>query len=216
MRVSDKGLNIIKKYEGLRLTAYKCPAGVWTIGYGHTAGVSQGMRCTVAEAEAYLLADVASAEKAVQKYDTYYNFDQNEFDALVSFTYNCGSGNLKKLTSNGKRTREEISNHITAYNKAGGKTLAGLVARRAEEKALFDNKISDAPYYFPRYDGNFAALDDILYSIGATDYYDVSKSKRYQQRVPIARANGIQNYTGSYAQNLKLIKLAREGRLRKP
>lgn len=216
MRVSDKGLNIIKKYEGLRLTAYKCPAGVWTIGYGHTSGVSQGMKCTVADAEAYLLADVASAEKAVQKYDTYYNFDQNEFDALVSFTYNCGSGNLKKLTSNGNRTREEISNHITAYNKAGGKTLSGLVARRAEEKALFDNKISDVPYYFSRYDGNFAALDDILYSIGATDYYDVSKSKRYQQRAPIARANGIQNYTGSCAQNLKLIKLAREGRLRKP
>lgn len=144
-KISAAGLAIIKKYEGLKLTAYKCPAGVWTIGYGHTSGVKQGMKITESEATKFLVADVANAEKAVQKYDSIYNWNQNQFDALVSFTFNCGSGNLQTLLGKGKRTIAEISAKIPAYNKGGDEVLAGLVKRRAEEKALFDKAAEDKP-----------------------------------------------------------------------
>lgn len=140
-KISTAGLAIIKKYEGLKLTAYKCPAGVWTIGYGHTSGVKQGMKITESEATKFLVADVAAAENAVRKYDSIYNWNQNQFDALVSFTFNCGSGNLQTLLNKGKRTIAEISEKIPAYNKGGGQVLAGLVKRRAEEKALFDKEV---------------------------------------------------------------------------
>lgn len=142
LTISKNGLAIIKKYEGCKLTAYKCPAGVWTIGYGHTAGVEKGMVITQAKADAYLKADCAKFEKAVNKYYSKYKFNQNQFDALVSFTYNCGAGNLNKLLNNGERSISEISTKITAYNKASGKVLNGLVKRRAEEKALFDKKVA--------------------------------------------------------------------------
>lgn len=138
MKTSDEGLNLIKKYEGLRLVAYKCPAGVWTIGYGHTRGVSQGMEITQAQADQYLRADIVSSERAVDQYNPIYNFSQGQYDALVSFTFNCGAGNLKKLLNGGLRTKLEISDAITRYTKAGGKTLNGLVRRRNEEKQLFD------------------------------------------------------------------------------
>ena len=138
MRISDNGLNIIKKYEGCKLTAYKCPSGVWTIGYGHTSGVVQGMTITQEQADNFLRSDVANAEKYVGQYNELYHFSQNEFDALVSFTYNCGAGNFRKLINGGQRTKKEISNAIPRYNKGGGKVLNGLVKRRADEKALFD------------------------------------------------------------------------------
>ena len=141
MKISNAGLDIIKRYEGCELEAYKCPAGVWTIGYGHTKGVKPGMKITVAKAEAYLKADCKSSEKAVNKYMKKYNFNQNQFDALVSFTFNCGAGNLKSLLDNGKRDIETISKKIPAYCKANGHTLAGLLKRRNSEKALFDKKI---------------------------------------------------------------------------
>lgn len=144
-KISAAGLAIIKKYEGLKLTAYKCPAGVWTIGYGHTSGVKQGMKITAEKAVEFLIADVATAENAVRKYDSIYNWNQNQFDALVSFTFNCGSGNLQTLLNKGKRTIAEISAKIPAYNKGGGQVLSGLVKRRAEEKALFDKGMADKP-----------------------------------------------------------------------
>lgn len=143
LTISKKGLNIIKKYEGCRLTAYKCPAGVWTIGYGHTAGVTEGMKITHAQADAFLKADCKSAEKAVNSYYNTYRWNQNQFDALVSFTFNCGSANLKTLLKSGKRTISEISKAITLYDKANGKVLAGLTKRRAEEKALFNTVIEE-------------------------------------------------------------------------
>lgn len=139
LSISAKGLEIIKKYEGLVLTAYKCPAGVWTIGYGHTSGVYAGMVINEAKAEEFLKADCSGAERAVNNYDGIYNWTQNQFDALVSFTFNCGAGNLDTLLAGGRRTIAEISEKISLYNKANGETLAGLVRRRAEEKALFDS-----------------------------------------------------------------------------
>lgn len=138
MKISKKGLELIKKYEGCRLTAYRCPAGVWTIGYGHTAGVTPGMKITQAQAEQMLIEDMAKYEKKVDKYQSKYNFNQAQFDSLVSFAYNVGS--IDGLTKNGTRTIAQISAKIPAYNKGGGKVLPGLVKRRAEEKALFDTK----------------------------------------------------------------------------
>lgn len=148
MKTSEKGFEIIKKYESCRLTAYLDPVGIPTIGWGHTSGVKMGQTITQAQADAYLAQDVSTAERAVAKYDGTYHWNQNQFDGLVSFTYNCGAGNLDKLTANGSRTVSEISAKIPSYNKAGGKVLSGLVRRRTEEKALFDTLVdvsSDKP-----------------------------------------------------------------------
>ena len=142
MKTSDKGIKLIKGYEGLRLTAYK-PVSTekyWTIGYGHYGpDVTQGMTINEAQAEAFLKADLASSEKAVMAYDLIYHWTQAQFDALVSFTFNCGAKNFKKLIENGKRTIHEISDAIPRYNKGGGKVLPGLTRRRNEEKTLFDS-----------------------------------------------------------------------------
>ena len=144
MNISKKGLDIIKKYEGLRLTAYKCPAGVWTIGYGHTKGVSNGMVITQAQADKFLLEDIAFAEKNVNSFNSKYFWTQNEYDALVSFAFNVGS--INQLTANGTRDKKTIGDKILLYNKAGGNVLKGLVRRREEEHALyFDGSKTSLP-----------------------------------------------------------------------
>ena len=137
MKTSQRGINLIKQFEGVRLTAYKCPAGVYTIGYGHTRGVTRGMKITEEEASAFLTADLLNSEKAVERYDSVYHWNQNEFDALVSFTFNCGATNLRALLRNGRRNRSQIAETLPLYRKAGGKVLKGLERRRAAEKALF-------------------------------------------------------------------------------
>ena len=137
MKTSQRGINLIKQFEGVRLTAYKCPAGVYTIGYGHTRGVKRGMKITEEEASVYLTADLLNSEKAVERYDSVYHWNQNEFDALVSFTFNCGAANLRSLLRNGRRNRSQIAATLPLYRKAGGKVLKGLERRRAAEKALF-------------------------------------------------------------------------------
>ena len=137
MKTSQRGINLIKQFEGVSLTAYKCPAGVYTIGYGHTRGVKRGMKITEEEASAFLTADLLNSEKAVERYDSVYHWNQNEFDALVSFTFNCGAANLRSLLRNGRRNRSQIAATLPLYRKAGGKVLKGLERRRAAEKALF-------------------------------------------------------------------------------
>ena len=133
MNVSKKGIDLIKKYEGCHLVAYRCPANIWTIGYGHTKNVKQGMVITQAQADEYLMQDCQASVKAVNALGR--NLNQNQFDALVSFTFNCGAGNLKTLCHN--RKLEVIAEKILLYNKGGGKVLNGLVKRRKEEQALF-------------------------------------------------------------------------------
>lgn len=135
MKTSQTGIDLIKKYEGCRLTAYLCPANVWTIGYGHTAGVQKGQTITQAQAEKFLVEDLAKFETRVNKYYPAYTWNQNEFDALVSFAYNIGS--IDQLTTNGTRNRTTIAEKIVLYTKAGDKVLTGLVRRREEEQALF-------------------------------------------------------------------------------
>lgn len=218
MKTSSKGVSLIKQFEGCRLKAYKCPAGVWTIGYGHTAGVKEGDIITQETAEAYLRNDLAKYEKAVTNYDCIYHFNQNQFDALVSFAYNCGAGNLKNLTQNGKRTIAQISAKLPLYNKAGGVVLRGLQRRRAAEKELFDTPImsdkTDTKYY-PCYIGDSPRVDEVMKAIGADKDYDNTQNKPYLRRKPIATANGIKNYSGTATQNNKIIKLAKDGKLRR-
>lgn len=133
MTTSENGLALIKKFEGLRLTAYQCAAEVWTIGYGHTSGVKKGQTITSAQAEAYLKTDVERFEKAVTALNR--DFTQSQFDALVSFAFNCGENNLKTLCAN--RTVDVIADKLLLYNKAGGKVNAGLIERRKAERELF-------------------------------------------------------------------------------
>lgn len=139
MRISENGLNLIKEFEGCRLEAYLDPAGVPTIGYGHTSGVKMGQVITQNTADEYLRDDCAAAEKNVNGFDAKYHWNQNQFDALVSFAFNLGS--INQLTANGTRSIEDISAKIPEYCHAGGKELAGLVRRRAAEKKLFDTPI---------------------------------------------------------------------------
>ena len=145
MNISDAGLNIIKKYEGCRLTAYRCPSGVLTIGYGHTNGVREGQTITETQATEYLKNDVHNAEKYVSAYIPIYHFSQLQFDALTSFCFNCGPGNLRKLLNGGQHVIHEISEGFPNYCHSKGKVLNGLVRRRAEEKALFDRGTSKKP-----------------------------------------------------------------------
>ena len=135
MKVSDKCINLIKKYEGCKLTSYKCPAGKWTIGYGHTAGVISGMTITQAKADEFLKQDLVKFEKLVMKYNNIYHWTQNEMDSLCSFAFNVGS--IGQLTANGTRTKQQIATKMLEYNKASGKTLAGLTKRRKDEQTLF-------------------------------------------------------------------------------
>lgn len=140
MVISDRGAELVARYEGCRLEAYLCPAGKWTIGYGHTQGVKPGDRLDSPEAAKELL------KKDLEKYAGYVNelaangtiafaLNQNQFDALTSFCYNCGKGNLQKLVSG--RDAVTVGQKMLLYNKGGGKVLAGLVRRREEESALF-------------------------------------------------------------------------------
>lgn len=144
-RIGQAGLALIKQYEGCRLAAYRCAAGVWTIGYGHTAGVHSGMTITQAQADAYLQQDIAKFEGYVNN-PAYVpittNLNQNQFDALVSFAFNLGAGNLRKLCKG--RTAAQIAQAMTQYCKANGKVLAGLKRRRAAEQALFNKPVSAA------------------------------------------------------------------------
>jgi lysozyme len=137
MVVDEKGYNLIKQFEGLRLTAYRCPAGKWTIGYGHTKGVKKGMYISEAVATHFLIQDVQRVEQLINSYDSIYHWKQNEFDALASFTFNCGRANLKRLLKYGTRTKSQIADAILLYNKANGRVLSGLVRRRNAERELF-------------------------------------------------------------------------------
>ena len=143
MKTSPKGIALIKEFEGLRLKAYKCPGGVWTIGYGHTAGVKPGMTITEEQAEQFLKEDLIVFEKAVNNQNL--SINQNQFDALVSLIYNIGIGNFQKSTLLRKSRINANDNSIMdeflrwVYSK--GRVLPGLQRRRlAEMKLYFSNE----------------------------------------------------------------------------
>ena len=142
MKTSPKGISLIKEFEGLRLKAYKCPGGVWTIGYGHTAGVKPGIVITKAQAEEYLKADLIAFERYLNGLGLALN--QNQFDALVSFIYNVGTGNfsnstlLRKVRANPQEN--SIMDEFLRWVYSKGRVLPGLQRRRlAEMKLYFSN-----------------------------------------------------------------------------
>ena len=136
-KINKSGLNLIKKYEGCRLTSYICPAGVLTIGYGHTGkDVKPNQTISKKKAINLLKKDLARFERHVQSYNYIYEWTDNEFSALVSFAYNIG--NIDQLTAYGTRTRSQIRTAMLKYVKANGKTLSGLVKRRKAELKLFN------------------------------------------------------------------------------
>jgi len=140
MKIGEQGLDLIRKHEGLRLKAYICPGGKLTIGYGHTGSdVAAGMTIDNAQADALLLKDVERFEKSVNEMVDV-EMTQAMFDALVCFAFNLGAGSLKsstllkKLNANDKPGAAE---EFLKWNKAQGKVLNGLTARREGERALF-------------------------------------------------------------------------------
>lgn len=139
MRTSQRGLNLIKSFEGLRLQAYQDAVGVWTIGYGTTRGVNAGMKISKEQAERMLLNDVQRFEPEVQRLVTA-PLNQNQWDALICFTYNLGAPNLESSTLLRKLNAGDYvaaADQFKRWNKAGGKVLAGLTRRREAERALF-------------------------------------------------------------------------------
>ena len=142
MKTSPKGIALIKEFEGLRLKAYKCPGGVWTIGYGHTDGVRPGMVISERQAEDFLKAELIAFEKYLN--DLRLAINQNQFDALISFIYNVGTGNFSSSTMLRKVKANPLDNSIMeeflrwVYSK--GRVLPGLQRRRlAEMKLYFSN-----------------------------------------------------------------------------
>jgi lysozyme len=139
MKLSKVGADLIKKYEGCRLTAYLCPANVWTIGWGHTGNVKKGQKISQAEADALFDKDIKRYVDGVNEI-VKVEVNQNQFDALVSFAYNCGVDALKKSTLakfvNAKQFSKAAA-EFDRWNKGNGKVLPGLVRRRDEEQALF-------------------------------------------------------------------------------
>lgn len=143
MKTNSKGVNLIKSFEGLKLKPYICPAGVLTVGYGHTKNVKAGQTITEEKAEELLEQDLEEFEKAVLKHVTV-KLNENQFAALVSFVFNLGAGNFKKSTllkrvNEGKHS--EAAFEFSRWNRAGGKVLPGLSRRREMEARLYNEPI---------------------------------------------------------------------------
>jgi len=143
MTSSPSGTNLIKAFESLRLEAYRCPAGVWTIGWGHTVGVREGMRITEEVAEEFLRSDMEQVEQALLKV-IHVPLTQGQFDALVSLCFNLRGG-AQRLPSIAPRLVAKINSgdyagsaeELLDIDRANGQVLPGLVRRRQAEWALF-------------------------------------------------------------------------------
>jgi GH24 family phage-related lysozyme (muramidase) len=140
MKISAAGIELLKQFEGCRLTAYQDSVGVWTIGFGTTAGVKEGQTISQVKAEEYLRFDLAIFEKAVTE-SLKVPVNQNQFDALVSFTYNVGVSAFRSSTLlnliNEKTDKKVVAAEFSKWVKAGNQTLPGLVSRRKAESELF-------------------------------------------------------------------------------
>ena len=142
MKINEAGLRLIKDFEGLRLVAYRCPAGVLTIGFGHTIGVHEGDKITEEQANDFLLSDLVHAEKAVNNLCPPLN--GNQFSALVSFVFNLGSMSLATSTLLRKIKEGKMDEAAENFGKwvfAGGKVVEGLKRRRKAERELFERPV---------------------------------------------------------------------------
>lgn len=210
MKISENGLNLIIAFEGFCPKATKAvkTERYYTIGYGHYGkDVEENQSITKEQALNLLKKDMKRFETKVMKYNDCYNFTQNEFDALVSFAYNVG--NIDQLTSKGTRSKKEIADAMLLYIKSGGNVLDGLRKRRTKERELF-LKCSTSNFY-PKYNGASKDIDVVLSSIGVNSKF----YGNYKKRIPLADVNGIENYTGSLSDNIKLLSLAKLGNLKK-
>ena len=139
MKISNTGIDLIKHFEGCETAAYKCPAGVWTIGYGHIKGVQEGDVITETQAHEMLVEELSEYENYIHDLVSC-PLNQNQFDALVSWVFNLGSGNLASSTLLRVLNSGEykgVPEQIMRWNKASGKVLAGLTKRRQAEAELF-------------------------------------------------------------------------------
>lgn len=170
MKVSDNGINLIKQFEGCVLHAYKCVPSeeYYTIGYGHYgADVGADQTITQETAESMLRDDIKRYEALVNIYQDRYNFNQNEYDAMVSFCYNIGS--VDQLTQNGKRNKKEISDAMLLYvHDSAGNELEGLVNRRKKERELFLQPCDNAGNVWDSFSTK-STIEDIVKSILAGD-----------------------------------------------
>ena len=182
MRISKTGLDLIKSFEGCQLKAYRCPAGVWTIGWGTTEPVNgvkphEGMRITREQADQLLVEHLKRYEDAVNRLGVPLN--QNQFDALVSFCYNLGTGIFKGSLLNAIKAKQwsSVAAQMLLYNKArvNGKltVLKGLERRRQAESALFLKPVQK--------DTELIKAVDLLYKRGIINspkvWYSVDKFK---------------------------------------
>ena len=149
MKTSQRGIDLIKSSEGLKLKAYLCPAGIWTIGYGFTKGVRMGMTITKEQAEQRLLDELLTREKELNQILDKNNVvvNQNQFDALMDWCYNfspyrlehggSGHGPTGILSRLMKKDYQGAAKELLRWNKVGGVSSAGLIKRRKEEYDLF-------------------------------------------------------------------------------
>ena len=140
MQLSNKGVHLLKYFEGCETVAYQDSVGVWTIGYGHTKGVYAGMTITQKEADSMLLTELEEYESYVENMVSV-ELTQEQFDALVVWIYNLGPTNFKSSTLLRKLNSGDYSavpTEIKRWNKAGGRVLEGLVKRREAEAAMFE------------------------------------------------------------------------------
>ena len=146
LTISDEGISLIKRYEGYKITPYRCPAGLYTVGYGHLIGNGLQLpdewnrKFSLGEIDELLRTDLARFERGVLRYCTVY-ITQSQFDSIVSFSFNLGLGVLQRSTLRQKLNRgnyDVASKEFLKYTRAGGKVLKGLVRRRQAEYNLFN------------------------------------------------------------------------------
>lgn len=205
VNISKNGLQMIKNFEGLILVASNKLDGVWTVGYGCTVGVKPYQRITEKEANEMLIRELTKHETYVNKYVNQLKLNQDQFDALVSFSYNCGFGNLKKLVAdkNGKATRDKktIAEKMLFYNKCNGKVMRGLVNRRKKEYELFCSKDltaveKNSAIKKTNVNNNMPLVEICKILYGKSDF----KFRKELYKTCI----GSSPYIGSIRQNLKL------------
>ena len=142
MNISKEGLALIKRFEGCELKAYRCPANVLTIGYGHTKNVTEDMEITQQEANDMLDEELIEYCEYIDKM-VKVSLNQNQFDALVAWIYNLGPTNFRNstlLTVLNQERYSDVPEQIKRWNKADGKILDGLIKRREAEALLFESK----------------------------------------------------------------------------
>lgn len=200
------GLALIKSFEGCRLKAYK-PVPTekyWTIGWGHYgADVTEGMTITQAQADALLVQDCAGSVAAVNNKKLCpitETLNQDQFDALVSFTFNCGTGGLQTLCKN--RTAAEIAEKMLLYNKGGGKVLPGLVRRRKAEQELFNKGIANSATTTTAVDLTVDSVKDVQLWLNRNFHSGLTTDGLYGSRTKAALCKAFQNAVGVTADGV--------------